>query len=290
MRPIDRYSTRPGQQGFTLVEAILVIVITGILFASVAMFLRLPVEGAVSTTRRAGLADIADTALQRLRRDLRTALPNSVRVNPAGTHVEFLPVVAGGRYCAEPDSGGTCSNAAGSGTDALDFYQTDSSFEVIGPLLHGSSFSASNTWLAVYNLGIPGADAYNLQSMTPITSVSAGSPRIINFGPHQFPFASPDSRFHIVSAPVSYACSAGLSGQDGSGSLLRYTGYPLQASQPTTFAGIPARRLASYLADCRFDYTPASIDRDGLLTLTLRVQQQGETVSLTHAIQISNTP
>lgn len=268
----------------------MVIVITGILFASISMFMRLPMEGAAATARRAALVDIADTALQRLRRDLRTALPNSVRVNAAGTLVEFLPTLAGGRYCYEPDSGGTCSNAAGSSSNALDFYQSDSSFEVIGPLVKSPSFSASGAYLAIYNLGISGADAWNLDTMSPISSVSSGSPTVISFSAKQFPLESPGRRFQIVAPPVSYACSSGSSGSTGTGSLLRYSGYALQAAQPTTFGGIPARTLATTLSSCTFNYTPAAIDRDGLLTLTLQIQQQGETVSLTHEIQISNTP
>lgn len=289
MRPI-KAAFAPLQRGFTLVEAVLVIVITGILFASIALFIRLPVQGASDTVRRAALVDAADTALQRLRRDLRAALPNSVRVNAAGTHLEFLPVVAGGRYCAEPDSGGTCSAVAGSSNDALDFWQADSSFEVVGPLVRNASFSASNTWLAVYNLGIPGADAWSLETMSPVSSISAGSPTIVNFNAHQFPFDSPGKRFHIVGAPVSYVCSSGSNAGNGTGTLLRYTGYALQSTQPTSFAGVSGRRLAGSLAGCTFDFAPAAVERDGLLTMTLQLRQQGETVSLTHAIQIHNTP
>lgn len=286
MRPTDRRR----QHGFTLIEAIVVIVLTGILFASISMFMRLPMQGAADSARRAAMVDIADTALQRLRRDLRTALPNSVRVNAAGTLVEFLPTLAGGRYCLEPDSGGTCSDAAGSSNDALDFSQSDTAFEAIGPLIKSPSFNPAAAFLAVYNLGIPGADAYNLDTMSPLVSVSSGSPTLISFSAHQFPLESPGRRFQIVGPPVSYACSSGSSGTTGTGTLQRFSGYALQAIQPTAFGGTPGRTLATTLSGCTFNFTPAAIDRDGLLTLTLQIRQQGETVSLTHEIQINNTP
>lgn len=278
--------------GFTLIEAIIVIVITGILFTGVALFIRLPVSGAVDTARRAGMVDIADTALQRLRREIRTALPNSVRVTTSGgtAYIEFLPSVAGGRYCAEPDNGGVCSSAAGSANNALDFTATDTSFEVIGPLTAGSSFSATGTSVAVYNLGIPGADAYNSDTTSAISSVTGTTVRTVNFAAKQFPFASPSNRFHIIGAPVTYACSAGLSGNSGTGTLTRYTGYAKQATQPTAFAGASQAMLANTLSACSIDYTQAVINRDGLLSIRMQIQQNGDFVSLTHAIQINNTP
>src|SRR6185503_18991127 len=79
----DPRSTTHGflrEGGVTLIEMIMVIMITGILAAVSVVFLRGPVEGYVDVARRAELTDIADTALRRITRDLRTALPNSIRV------------------------------------------------------------------------------------------------------------------------------------------------------------------------------------------------------------------
>src|SRR6478735_4714089 len=90
---VDRRSMR----GFTLTEAIMVIVITGILASMVAMFIRKPVQGFFDTARRAALVDAADTVLRRISRDVREALPNSVRVS-GGTALEFLHVRSAGRY------------------------------------------------------------------------------------------------------------------------------------------------------------------------------------------------
>ena len=46
------------------------------------------------------LTDVADTAARRLIHDIRTALPNSVRVtsNGSAVYLEYLETVAGGRY------------------------------------------------------------------------------------------------------------------------------------------------------------------------------------------------
>ena len=51
----------------------------------VAVFISRPMQGIIDTTRRAGLADAADTALRRMSRDIHRALPNSVRVTQSGS-------------------------------------------------------------------------------------------------------------------------------------------------------------------------------------------------------------
>jgi MSHA biogenesis protein MshO len=93
-------TSRHAGRGFTLIEAVMVIAITGILAAIVAIFIREPVEGYFDSVRRAGLTDIADTATRRISRDLHSALPNSIRT-PNASCFEFLPTVTGGRYRAE---------------------------------------------------------------------------------------------------------------------------------------------------------------------------------------------
>lgn len=92
----DRTVRGRWQGGFTLLEAVVVIVITGIISAMVAL-IRAPVEGYIDSVARAELTDAADTALRRLTREVRTALPNSLREGPPGaTCIEFLPTLGGG--------------------------------------------------------------------------------------------------------------------------------------------------------------------------------------------------
>ena len=72
------------QRGFTLVELILVIVLCGIVAAMVGAVLSRPLEGFVAQSRRAELVDIGAGALDRMTRDIRMAVPGSLRVSADG--------------------------------------------------------------------------------------------------------------------------------------------------------------------------------------------------------------
>lgn len=277
----NRPDVLPNAAGFTLVEAIIVIAITGIVAAVVAVFIRGPMQGYVDTTRRAALTDIADTAVRRLSRDVRLALPNSVRVTVSGGtyYLEYLEAYAGGRYRADVDS-------AGNG-DILDFTRPDTSFDLLGQTL---TVTASGALIAVMNLGIPGADAY-AGDTTSAYAGPVGTPvSNISIAAKQYPFASPTHRFFVVSGPVTYACAPASSGGDGTGTLTRYWGYPIQTAQPTSFGSGANALLATRVSGCQIDYTPAVTGRDGLVTLYLQLTQQGESVNLYEEIHVSNAP
>src|SRR4051812_17426307 len=108
-------------RGFTLIELIVVVMLTGIIGATLATFIVPLVKGFTAQTQRAALVDAAETALRRMTRDIRLAVPNSVRIATTGSGyaIEMVPTVDGGRYCA---SGLADCTAA----QAIDFTVADS--------------------------------------------------------------------------------------------------------------------------------------------------------------------
>lgn len=265
--------------GFTLIELVIVITLLGIVGAMVAVFMKKPIDAYVSTGRRAGLADLADTATRRMARDIRSALPNSLRA--AGNQcIEFIPTKAGGRYRAETSSSGT--------GDILDFSATDTSFDVFGNLgaLPASQRPAAGDLLVVYNLGIPGSDAYNLDNVSTITAVSNASPvSSISIGAKQFPLASGSQRFQVVPAAekvVSYVCSAGK--------LYRFANYAYAATSSCQTPTSTTPVLASGLSSCNFVYNGSDLQRNALVQLSLVFSDSGESVSLYHEVHVNNTP
>jgi MSHA biogenesis protein MshO len=291
-----RNMTRPrakmfADRGFTMIEMIVVIVITGIIAGAVAVFIRLPVQGYVDTARRAEMTDIADSALRRMERDLRLALPNSIRITPDGTTLEFLLTRTGGRYRAT-------DNGAGAG-DVLDFTQPDISFDQFGPLATGTgqAIVLNSDLLVVYNLGISQATAYAGDNTSIITGAGATGALTneitITFSSKQFPFESPGARFQVIEGPVTYAWDSTTR------KMTRYWGYPILATQQTaaTLAASAASHalVASNVESCVFDYTPGVTARSAVMALTLKVSEssgsgQTESAQLYHEVHVSNVP
>jgi MSHA biogenesis protein MshO len=259
----------------------MVIAITGIVAAMVAIFVRQPIDAYLDTARRAELADAADTALRRIAREVQRSLPNSVRVDATGAYLEFLPLSAGGRYRAAQSSTGT--------GDFLDFASaTDGSLDVLGPPV---TLTAGDQ-LVIYNLGLPGADAYEGSNRRAVTTLGAVGNIGYTVGASQFPFASPSNRFHVVSTPVTYVC-APVAG--GAGTLRRYSGYAIQTLQPSNAAAAPLAlaanaSLADGVSACSFSYTAAASQRNGLLTMRLTLASGGESITLLHQVHVDNSP
>ncbi|MDP1864525.1 MAG: type II secretion system protein [Thiobacillus sp.] len=257
--------------GFSLIEMIIVISVTAIVGAMVATFLKIPIDGYLAQDRRSRLTDTADTALRRVAQDVRLALPNSVRVTTAGgvTYLEFLITRTGGRYRAE------------GGGDVLDFSTADSSFDVLGPAI----VMRAGDQIAVYNLGIPGADAWLGETLAAYSG-AGGTLTTIPLAPAKlFPVASPGNRFQVVEGPVTYACDP------VAGTLTRYWGYGIADPQPTPPAA-PASSalLANRVSACTFTYLPGITERGGLVSMTLALTLNNETVRLHSNTQVSNQP
>src|SRR4030088_2445458 len=105
MRQDHRNNLLRSRRGLTLIELVVAMVLIAIIVGATIYFVY-PLRQAVDLTTRAELTDIADNALQRIGREVRSALPNSVRVSTSGSSkfVEFLAVRTAGRYRADAGS------------------------------------------------------------------------------------------------------------------------------------------------------------------------------------------
>lgn len=279
-------------RGFTLVEMIMVIVITGIIGGMVAIFIRAPVQGYMDSARRADMTDIADSALRRIARDLRMALPNSVRITTVGsnTFLEFIPTIGGGRYRDSTDS-------LGAG-NILNFSAADTSFDVLGAMPP----VATGDQIVIYNLGIPGADAYagntaathNRRAVSGVAgnviSITSGNALPFDSCVYEGGFVVGGCRFQVVQTPVTYVCIPAAGGVGGT--LTRWQGYVIQSSQPATLPGAGTSSvMANNVSACTFAYDASVVaQRSGLVTMHLTITEQGESVSLYGATHVSNMP
>lgn len=97
-----------SNKGFTLVELVIVIVLLGILSVGISGFISMGTQIFVDVKNRSSLISSARFAIERVNRDLRSALPNSIRVSTTATGqcVEFIPIIAAASYIdipAEPN-------------------------------------------------------------------------------------------------------------------------------------------------------------------------------------------
>lgn len=284
-------ANRQSQSGFTLVEMIMVIVITGIIGGMVAVFLKAPIQQYVDVARRAELTDVADTAFQRLLRDIRSAVPNSVRLpTPAGSsYIEFLPTKVGGRYRANAGAGALCGVAtAANAGDALSFAGVDTCFEIIGPPIT----LVAGDQLVVGSTQSDGSLPYQaVASATGVRrAVTAGGQTVTFASTVVLPASSelPSQRFQVVDGTqqaVTYACVGTQ--------LMRYWGYGYNATQvaPATIAaGAHSEAvLANNISGCNFVYDIVN-QRNALVAITLQITKDGETVSLYEEVHVNNAP
>lgn len=225
---------RASSAGFTLVEMIMVIVISAVIAGMVAVFIKAPIEGYFGSVRRAALSEEADAALRFLARDLQAALPNSIACSASGSggKLQFLSVRSGGRFREGRTASGAGTPLA-FGTATTGFDTIGSGADALSRDARGNSVAAQASRVVVGNLSAGVANCHsdyaNIASAgnaATLTGLGSGS---VAIGSKNYPadcaLASPTvaddaatagvneannrefGRFYVVdSTPVTYEC------------------------------------------------------------------------------------
>lgn len=290
--------------GLTLIEMVMTLAISGILAIFVVTFIGRSVQGYVDLGRRAELTDAAESALRRVGRDLRVALPNSVRINAntGGTTsfaVELIPILDGAKYANK-----------GAATVKLDAGANDADFTITGCFRNSAVRNVAGTRMVVNNGASPTDDVYSNASLgigtssvitaaaleisiTPATC-TAGTNDAVNFHVagtptnHRFRGDSPALRIYVVTTPVSYLCDA------AAGTLRRYAGYTIPSTQPTDPSIAPLNTVPSVLvvdnvAACEVKTTTSDVSSRRLVTLALTLSEDDEQVRLIYQVPLDNS-
>jgi MSHA biogenesis protein MshO len=92
-------------RGFSLIEMIVVIVILGVLATGISTFINFGTQVYTDSTAREQVVSSARFAIERLNREIRSAVPNSIRINAnsltgasAKQCIEFTPIVLSAIY------------------------------------------------------------------------------------------------------------------------------------------------------------------------------------------------
>ncbi len=297
------------QSGFSLLELILVVVLLGVLGSGAGLLITRPIEAYNDQLRRLQLVDQAEMALRQIARDVRRALPNSIRLDtttvPGGWALEMVNTIDGARYRDEIDSvGGNFTAPA----DLLDFSTADSDFNLLGTFSGiGDGVLPVNQRIVIYNTAPTDIylDINNVVSsgivttggttLTVSTDVSGiGAEHHINMSPaFQFTQQSPGQRTFVIDGVISYVCNPGTR------TITRYDSYPYQSTpQPGSdvvlggLAGVQTGLVVNQVASCEINYDPGTASRGGIISLRLSLDDttSNEAISLLHQIHVVNVP
>lgn len=252
--------------GFTLVELVAVIVVLSIIAVIGGGFIIKGTETYRSSMVHAQLTQQARQALERASRELRHALPNSIRIG--GDCIEWLPVVGVGRYQGE---------VAGRAINTLDTTPIRVSLQEahylsIGALSAEEVYSSNAKALRYLESVIAEGNTVTSLSVAASTEV--------------FPRDSVGKRVFLVGQPKQLCMRGGRFTLHEN-----YTGSILAA----TLVGIPPPRgvLLAHLANsphAGFELDSSSDARNTIVRISLPLEQAGNEILLQHKVMIRNVP
>ncbi|EKO3610542.1 prepilin-type N-terminal cleavage/methylation domain-containing protein [Vibrio metschnikovii] len=89
------------KKGFTLIEMVLTMIVGSILVLAIAGFVELGSKGYVDTVNRQRLQTQAKFVLEKITREIRHAVPNSISLESGGNCLSFFPIVYSGYYALD---------------------------------------------------------------------------------------------------------------------------------------------------------------------------------------------
>lgn len=268
--------------GFTLVEMVMVIIILGVLVLGVSSFVILGTRIFVESTSVDQVLSQSRFAMERMTREIRGAVPNSLRVtnNPATFQcVEFVPIQGSASYLELPIAPGA---SASTGTVMTPSQGINPGHRMlVYPLQPEHIYTATPTSLEDRMLDI--------DSFTPDTNPSVSNVTVTFDRAVRFIESSPRSRFFMVDTAVSYCFMA-------NGDIRRYEGYNMfNAVQPTPdqMGGDAGSALmAENVVNGTWPifYTPGTLINNAVVQLTPQFEVNGQVFQYQHQVQVVNVP
>ncbi len=272
------------QPGFTLIEMVIAITILGIVGGLSALIIDRTVDGYDATARRAKLHSSARLAIDRIAREIRHALPNSIctfdgsNCSSSANRVYFLKSTDGGEYQ-------TLSGTYASGAIRAPLPVSPMAASLLDVLSTNNLNASANDWVVVYNTN--NTDIYSSttrrQQISSISTkdVDGSAPNddiaVINFSSAvSFATQSPSRRFQIIqnNATLFY-----LSGTD----LFRATSTFTAPNTP-----LNPQLLLENVSALTFSYVPGTQQRASVLTIDLTLTVKGEIVHMIHEAHVQN--
>lgn len=261
-------------RGFTLLEMIMTMVLLAVVGLSMVSIISQSSLIYVDTAARELLLQEGRFVAERLVREVRLAVPNSVLLSQNDRCLEWVPVRASGIYSDLPLAATNKLTVIPDGTIQAN------QRAVIYPVKPDNIFAKTIPAGGENNVAIVAADL----NFTPAENENMVE---LTFAQQtQFPAGSPASRFYIYDQPVAY-CLEGTQ-------IWRYSNYKPERENLTVpdFSGDGVRRvlMAEHVAALNFNVDHATLTRNGLVKFSLEMTARGETVRFDQDAFIANAP
>ncbi|KYN84927.1 MSHA biogenesis protein MshO [Vibrio cidicii] len=254
------------QRGFTLIEMVISIILLAVVGLFLGSVIRQGLSIYVDSSAREALIQQGRFVTERLSRELREAVPNSVLV--ANGCIEFLPITNSAIYSELPSAAGPFRllpiNKQVTQDERLVVLPRDAQ-SLLGYLSPNAEQIALITQSVVFN-------ASNQLTMVDVP-ISAANP---------FSLQSPARRVYFYRTPVAFCYE--------NNRIYRYAGYGLDrtALQPSELGtGV---LMAENLSQASFEEAEPELQRNGLIKIELTFEDRGEKVEFVHNALIYNTP
>ncbi|GAA0856550.1 prepilin-type N-terminal cleavage/methylation domain-containing protein [Aliiglaciecola litoralis] len=267
-------------KGFTLIELVTVLVVLGVVSVGIAGFIRTGTDIYVDVVERDQILSEGRFVVERLKREVTNALPNSLRVGGDASIqcIEFVPVLFSSFYfdipVAPEDPSDTVKVVATSASTSTYSYQSGHSIVVYPTSINDVYGSASKRFLLDSAPTLDPDD--NKKLIITLTSDV------------QFSTDSPSSRAYIVGGPVSYCVT--------NKQIYRHADYGFNTSQSTSLSNgvLMAENIQNNLngsaQDKPFRISQATLTRNAFILMLLRFELNDELVVFNNEVHIPNAP
>lgn len=260
-RKRQEYREKPG--GFTLVELIVVMVVLGILGTMGASFISQSFKGFAESDARMEIYEEGKSALVRMEREIRNAIPNAFAANPTDLRFGLIDETAMACLAAPCTFGQYTDNNTGI---------TNRNF------INDRSLALPvNSVLSIYNLNwtefavdSPTRKAYAVQTVPNVTRMTLDKKIVA---------ASPTKRFYAVGGAIRYYLD---------GTTLRRAFTTVAHDATVVFpAGATMARNVSGL---NFKYLPSSPNNYAVVIIDFSLNRNGESLNFHKEVEVRNAP